>query len=143
MHAGLPYQPGSMVVMTAGTDFQRQSYKIANSLPFDWIRRKVRAPAASHGYLMSPRDGHPATHAWDCLSDRDPCTPAAAPCPSLRAAAALHCRCQALAACQNHAYVRNCPSLQLSPQRPVRAVLAAVLPSAMHLFGAFHRLSGQ
>lgn len=29
------------MVMTAGTDFQRQSYKIANSLPFDWIRRKV------------------------------------------------------------------------------------------------------
>ncbi len=51
VHAGLPYQPGSMVVMTADTDFQRQSYKIASSLPFDWIRRKVRAPAASHGCL--------------------------------------------------------------------------------------------
>mmetsp|Transcript_11245 Transcript_11245/g.33757 ORF Transcript_11245/g.33757 Transcript_11245/m.33757 type:complete len:736 (+) Transcript_11245:214-2421(+) len=53
--AGLPYQEGSLVVMTAGTDFQRQSYKIANSLPFDWIRRKwsegfkVTAAACNQG----------------------------------------------------------------------------------------------
>lgn len=38
--AGLPSEHKCMVVMSSGTDYHRQSYKVADSLPFDWIRKK-------------------------------------------------------------------------------------------------------
>lgn len=38
--AGLPAEQKCLVVMSSGTDNHRQSYKVASSLPFDWIRKK-------------------------------------------------------------------------------------------------------
>jgi len=41
----------SLTVMSKGTPFTQQSYKVSDSFPFDWVKAKVRTCALTSSFV--------------------------------------------------------------------------------------------